>query len=59
MVIYYNKDLIVIHDINNKKFNYKEEHYKEALSNNLKYKSETQIDELAKRNLELLGKFTK
>ena len=59
LYIYYNKDLIVIHDINNKKFNYKEEHYKEALSNNLKYKSETQIDELAKRNLELLGKFTK
>ena len=59
LYIYYNKDLIVVHDISNKKFNYKEEHYKEALTNNIKYKSETQIDELAKRNLELLGNFTK
>ena len=59
LYIYYNKELIVVHDISDKKFNYKEEHYKEALLNNIKYKTETQIDELAKRNLELLGEFTK
>lgn len=59
LYIYYNKDLITIHEISNKKFNYKEEHYKEALSNNMKYKDDDKIEELTQRNLELLGKFIK
>ena len=56
--IYYNKELIAMHEISDKKFNYAKEHYKEALTNTITNKSETQIEELAKRNLELLDQFT-
>ena len=59
LYIYYNKDLIATHEISNKKINYLEEHYKNALANNLKNKDENEIETLAKKNLELLGKFTK
>ena len=59
LLIYYNKNLIVTHDISNKKFNYKEEHYKEGLYTSIKYKTDNEINELAKKNLELLDKFTK
>lgn len=59
LYIYYNKDLIATHEISNKKINYLEEHYKNALANNLKNKNEDEIEVLAKKNLELLGKFTK
>lgn len=54
-----NKDLIASHDISNKKFNYNEEHYKDGLSSSIKYKNNEDINELAKKNLELLDKFTK
>ena len=59
LLIYYNKDLIASHDISNKKFNYNEEHYKDGLSSSIKYKNNEDINELAKKNLELLDKFTK
>ena len=59
LLIYYNKDLIASHDISNKKFNYNEEHYKEGLSSSIKYKDNDDINDLAKKNLELLDKFTK
>ena len=59
LYIYYSKDLIATHEINNKKFNYLEEHYKNALADSLKNKDKNEIDALAKKNLELLGKFTK
>lgn len=59
LLIYYNKDLIASHDISNKKFNYNEEHYKEGLSCSIKYKDNDDINDLAKKNLELLDKFTK
>ena len=59
LLIYYNKNLITSHDISNKKFNYKEEHYIEGLSNSIKYKDNHDINELAKKNLELLDKFIK
>lgn len=58
LYIYYNKDLISTHEINNKKFNYKVEHYKEALSSNLKNKTEDQIETFAKKNLKLLEQYT-
>ena len=59
LLIYYNKILIASHNISNKKFNYNEEHYKEGLSNSIKYKTEDDINKLAKKNLELLDKFIK
>ena len=59
LYIYYNKDLIAIHEINDKKFNYKEEHYIEALTNKMKDKTSDQIEVLAKKNLELLEQYTK
>ena len=59
LLIYYNKDLISSHDISNKKFNYNDEHYKEGLSSSMKYKDNDDINNLAKKNLELLDKFTK
>lgn len=58
LYIYYNKDLIATHEINEKKFNYATEHYKEALANNMPNKTETQIEAIAKKNLELLDQFT-
>lgn len=56
LYVYYNKDLITIHDISEKNINYKEEHYIEGLSNILKNKEQEEIEELAKKNLENLNK---
>lgn len=54
LYVYYNKDLITIHDISLKKINYKEEHYVEGLQSILKNKNQSEIKELAKKNLERL-----
>ena len=54
LLIYYNKNLITSHDITEKKFNYKEEHYIEGLQSSLPYKDVEQLEELAKQNLKLL-----
>lgn len=59
LYIYYNKDLISIHEISNKKFNYLKEHYIEGISTTISNKSENEIEELAKKNLDLLGQFNK
>lgn len=56
LYVYYNKELITIHDISEKNINYKEEHYIEGLSNILKNKTQDQIETLAKKNLENLNK---
>lgn len=58
LCIYYNKELIAMHEINDKKFNYDEQHYKQALANTITNKTETQIEAIAKKNLELLDQFT-
>ena len=58
LYIYYNKNLIATHEISEKKFNYDTEHYKEALANNMPNKTETQIEAIAKKNLELLDQYT-
>ena len=55
LYVYYNKELITIHEISEKNINYKEEHYVEGLSNILKNKKQEQIEELAKKNLEKLN----
>lgn len=54
LYVYYNKELITIHDISLKKINYKEEHYIEGLQNVLKHKKQDEIKQLAKKNLKRL-----
>lgn len=56
LYVYYNKDLITIHQISEKNINYKEEHYIEGLRNILKNKDQEAIEGLAKRNLEKLNR---
>ena len=51
--IYDNTNLIIIHDITDKKINYKEEHYIAGLKASMPNKSDEYIDNLAKRNLQL------
>ena len=55
LYIYYNKELITIHEISEKNINYKEEHYIEGISIALKNKEQDEIKELAKNNLNLLN----
>lgn len=45
LYLYYNKELITIHDISEKNINYKQNHYIEGLSGALKSKSQEQIEE--------------
>lgn len=58
LYVYYNKELVTIHDISINKINYKEEHYKEGLNSILKTKEQEKIEEIAKNNLELLNKLS-
>lgn len=57
LYIYYNTDLITIHEKSNKKINYNEEDYKSCLKASMPNKTEDEIDSLAKKNLELMNKF--
>lgn len=59
LYVYYNKDLIKIHDISDKKINYDSKDYVEGLNSSLYYKSQEEIENLAKHNLELLNRITK
>ena len=56
LYIYYNKELITIHQISEKNINYKEEHYIEGLSAILNNRSQEEIEGLARKNLENLNK---
>lgn len=56
LYVYYNKELITMHEISEKNINYKEKHYIEGLSDILKNKTQEQIETLAKKNLENLNK---
>ncbi len=58
LYIYDNTDLVTIHDISNKKTNYKEEHYKLGLKASMPDKSDEYIENLAKRNLELINELS-
>ena len=58
LYVYYNKDLITMHNISLNKINYKEEHYKEGLNNLLKNKSQEEIEKITKNNLKLLNKLS-
>lgn len=52
LYVYYNKELITIHDISLKNINYKEEHYVEGLKTIFTTKEQSEIKQLAKQNLE-------
>ena len=54
LYVYYNKELVTIHQISEKNINYKEEHYVEGLQEVLLNKNQNEILELAKKNLERL-----
>ena len=53
LYIYYNTELVTIHNITNQKMNYKEKHYKEALASNFYNSEEYDMKKLAEENLEL------
>ncbi|NEZ01929.1 IS21 family transposase, partial [Bacillus shackletonii] len=55
--IYYNTELIAQHPISNKKLNYQEAHYQEALGVSMPRFPD--IDDLAKRNLAAIGEVYK
>lgn len=54
LYVYYNKELITMHQISEKNINYKEEHYIEGLQSVLQNKEQNEIEDLAKKNLERL-----
>jgi hypothetical protein len=55
LYIYFNTELVVIHELSNKKFNYNAQHYVEGLGYRIK-NDNTDIDKIAKDNLALLDK---
>lgn len=59
LCIYYNKELIAIHELSNLSIQYQEQHYKECLSLSMPTKEASEIEQMAKKNLELLGRLTK
>lgn len=56
LYVYYNKELITMHEISKNNINYKEDHYIEGLAISLKNKEQSEIEELAKNNLNILNK---
>ena len=56
--VYYNKDLITVHNISDKYINYKDEHYIEGISTILKNKEQDEIDEISRKNLELINRLS-
>lgn len=53
--LYFNTNLVAIHDISTKRFNYLKEHYIEICKQTLDFKDETQIEEIALENLKVIG----
>ena len=58
LYVYYNKDLITIHNISSNNINYKEEHYIEGLGSLLKNKEQSEIEKMARNNLNLLNRLS-
>lgn len=58
LYVYYNKNLITIHDLSSNYINYKEEHYNEGLKNILRNKEQDEIDLIARKNLDLINKLS-
>ena len=55
LYVYYNRKLITIHDISEKNINYKEKDYIEGLQSVLNNKTQLEIENMAKSNLEKLN----
>ncbi len=55
LYIYFNTELITIHDTNDNKFNYKFDHYAGALKESIR-EADNDINEIAKENLKRLSK---
>jgi transposase len=58
LYVYYNKELITIHESSLNYINYKEEHYNEGLRNILKNQEQEEIDLIVRKNLELINKLS-
>ena len=59
LYIYYNDSLVTVHHLSSNPFNYKKDHYIEALSSRISNKSSKDIDDFASSNLELFEKYYK
>lgn len=59
LYIYDNTQLVQTHNLTEQKINYTDSDYKELLISSMPYKNNQEIEELAKKNLELLEKNTK
>lgn len=59
LYIYNNTEIVTIHEISNQKINYKKEHYVEALKGSMLNNTEDEIEQLAKKNLELFDNLAK
>ena len=59
LYIYYNNELIAVHDLNSKLFNYKKDHYIDALKERIKSKTDEEISDMAASNLALFDKIRK
>lgn len=58
LYLYFNTELITVHQINQNKFNYHHDHYREALYKSI-HNKEVDIDEVAKENLKLMERIGK
>ena len=58
LYVYYNKELITMHEISINNINYKEEHYIEGMRMSLKNKEQSEIEEIVKNNLNLLNQLS-
>ena len=56
LYIYFNTKLQCVHEISSSKFNYKKDHYCEALRSTVKGGSDREIEKRAEQNLALLDK---
>lgn len=56
LYVYYNREMITMHEISEKNINYKKEHYIEGLSNTLKNKEQAEIEKMAEENLKILDR---
>ena len=58
LYVYFNTELITVHELTNNRFNYKNDHYLEALKYSIK-NDDLDIEQIAKENLELLERIKK
>lgn len=58
LYVYFNTELITVHELSNNRFNYKNNHYVEALTYSIK-NDDLDIEQIAKENLELLERIKK